>query len=62
MFSKSMKFIRFLNRGNFYFSNNGYFQIWWLISGMDIMKNTKFQLNISKIMPPRTKKILGDEV
>ena len=53
-----MNFIRSLNKGNFYFSNQS-FQIWWLISGIEVRKNTKFQLNISKIMAARPKKNTG---
>ena len=37
--------IRRLNRENFYYLNQG-FQIWWLISSIEAVKNTKFQLNI----------------
>ena len=33
------------NKGNFYLSNLN-FQIWWLISGMEVMKNPKLQLKI----------------
>ena len=50
-----MNFIRRLNRGNFYFSNQS-FQIWWLIGGIEVRKTYKFQLNISKIMAARPKK------
>ena len=34
---KSMNFTSQLNRGNFYLSS-GSFQIWWLISDMEVMK------------------------
>ena len=37
---KSLNFIRRLNRGNFYFSNQS-FQIWWLISGIEARKTYK---------------------
>ena len=51
-----MNFIIILNRGNFYLSTQS-FQILWLIGGMKVMeKTTKFQLNISKIIPARSKK------
>ena len=53
-----MNFIRRLNtcsKGNIYFSNQS-FQIWWLISGIEVRKNTKLQLNISKIVAARVKK------
>ena len=33
-------FIRRLNRGNFYFSKQS-FQIWWLISGIEVRKTYK---------------------
>ena len=38
MLNKSMNFIRSLIRENFYFPNKR-FQICWLISGMEVMKN-----------------------
>ena len=44
-----MKFIRRLNRENIYLLSQS-FQILCLISGMEVMKNTKFQLKISKIV------------
>ena len=55
MFNKSIQLIRRLNRENFYFSNHN-FQIWQLINGMEVLRNTKFQLNVSKIVPARPKK------
>ena len=48
-----MNFTRRLNREFFYFFKPK-FQIWWLISGMEVMKKPKFQLN--KIMPAGPKK------
>ena len=53
-----MNFIRSLNSGNFYFSNYS-FQICWLVRGMEVMKNEKCQLNISKIMLATPKKNMG---
>ena len=53
MFHKSINFIRKINR-KIYFSSQS-FKIWWLLSGMEVIKNTKFQLNISKIMSARQK-------
>ena len=51
MFNKSINFMRRFIRGNYYFLNQS------LVSkGMEVMKNTKFQLNISKIMIARPKK------
>ena len=38
--AKSMNFKRRLNRGNFYFSKQS-FQIWWLISGIEVRKTYK---------------------
>ena len=58
MFNKSMNFLK---RLNFYFSSQT-FQIWWIISSLKVMKNTKFQLNISKTMPARPKKTQGHGV
>ena len=44
-----MNFIRKLNRAYFYFLNQN-FQICWLIRGREVIKNTKYQFNISKFM------------
>ena len=54
MFNKSMNFIRNLIGENFYFPNKR-FQICWLISGMEVMKNIKLRINLSKIMFARPK-------
>ena len=42
--NKSLNFIR-LKRENF---SNENFQIWWLISGMEVIKKAKFQFRIPK--------------
>ena len=47
MFNKSMDFIRRLNRENFYFSSQS-FQIWWLISGMEVRKTHKISAQYLK--------------
>ena len=55
MFDKSMNFIRRLNRENSYFQT----RVFNLVANSrygSYGKNTKFQLNISKIMPAKAKK------
>ena len=42
-----MNFIRRLNRGNFYFSSQS-FQIWWLISGIEVRKTHKISAQYLK--------------
>ena len=54
MFNQSMICIRTLIETIFKLDLS--FQFCWLIRGMEVMKNTKFQLNISKIMPAIRKK------
>ena len=44
---KSMDFIRRLNRENFYFSKQS-FQIWWLISGIEVRKTHKISAQYIK--------------
>ena len=49
MFNKFTKIIRRLIRENFYLSNKR-FQIWWLISGMEVMTKYKTLIQYPKIM------------
>ena len=39
------------------------FQIWWLVRGMEVIKNTSFQLNLSKIITvgPNPRKTVSGE-
>ena len=45
---KSMNVIRSLSRENFYFSNQS-FEIWWLIRGMEVMKEYKISAQYLKL-------------
>ena len=49
-----MNFIKRSNRKKNYFSNCS-FEIGCVIKGLEVITNTKFQLNICKIMPARPK-------
>ena len=49
-----MNFIRRLREKILYFANYS-FEIWWVIRGMEVIKNAKFHLNISRIVPGRPK-------
>ena len=55
MLNKSMNFIRRLNREKFHLLTK-HFKFGGLLAVWKLCKNTKFQLNISEIMPARPKK------
>ena len=56
MFNKLMNFVRRLNIGKIICLNPEFPNLWLIQgTGMEVMKNTKLQLNISKIMSARSK-------
>ena len=58
LFNKSMDFIRRLNRENFYFSS----QIWWQISGIEVRKTHKISAQYLKNNAFEAKKTVGHGV
>ena len=49
-----MNFIRMLNRGNFYFLTR-IFKFGGKLAAQKLVKHTKYQLSISKVIPARPK-------